>query len=312
MPSPAKPADIAATADDSDNSDNVDLIIEDDELDDPFAPSVAEAPPWRILIVDDDVDVHVVTKFALSNTHFQGRRLSFLHAYSGKEALDVLRDTPDIALVLLDVIMETEDAGLKVARKIREELHNELVRIVLRTGQPGQALEHSIIVDYDINDFWCKADLTTRKLFTTVISSLRAYATLSDAKAERDALNAELDKARQVQEAVGQHALVLTVDARGNIIDASEMLCRLAGQSRAGLLGRGLQALHPAPFPEPLASEIVSALSREGGWAGDIELPTPAGNVLELRCAVLAFSDAGGAPYRYVAVATVLEPCEQD
>lgn len=147
------------------------------------AAEPAGAPtPWRVLIVDDDVDVHVVTKFALSQASFQGRRLSFLHAYSGAEALAVLRSTPDIAVVLLDVIMETQDAGLQVARQIREELHNSAVRIILRTGQPGQALEHRIIIDYDINDFWCKTDLTTRKLFTTVIASLRTYATLREAQ----------------------------------------------------------------------------------------------------------------------------------
>ena len=149
------------------------------------ADAVAEAPtaaPWRVLIVDDDVDVHVVTKFALSQASFQGRRLSFMHAYSGAEALALLRSTPDIAVVLLDVIMETQDAGLQVARQIREDLHNSAVRIILRTGQPGQALEHRIIIDYDINDFWCKTDLTTRKLFTTVITSLRTYATLREAQ----------------------------------------------------------------------------------------------------------------------------------
>ncbi|MFL6706884.1 MAG: hypothetical protein ACJ8HI_01605 [Massilia sp.] len=144
-------------------------------------------PPWRILIVDDDVDVHVVTKFALSTAQFQGRRLSFLHAYSGAEAFARLRDTPGIALVLLDVMMETADAGLLLARQVREQLGNDLVRIVLRTGQPGQAVEHSIIVDYDINDFWSKADLTTRKLFTTVIAALRAYETLARAAALREA-----------------------------------------------------------------------------------------------------------------------------
>ncbi|WP_229502865.1 hypothetical protein [Pseudoduganella guangdongensis] len=140
--------------------------------------------PWRVLIVDDDVDVHVVTKFSLSNACFMGRRLSFLHAYSGEEALTTLRNNPDVALVLLDVIMETSDAGLRVANQIRTELKNELVRIVLRTGQPGQALEHSIILDYDINDFWCKTDLTTRKLFTTVISSLRNYSDLVQLQAQ--------------------------------------------------------------------------------------------------------------------------------
>ncbi|SDA39263.1 MULTISPECIES: response regulator [unclassified Janthinobacterium] len=157
------------------------------------ASGQAGAPaPWRVLIVDDDVDVHVVTKFALSQASFQGRRLSFLHAYSGAEALSVLRATPDIAVVLLDVIMETQDAGLQVARQIREELHNSAVRIILRTGQPGQALEHRIIIDYDINDFWCKTDLTTRKLFTTVIASLRTYASLREAQQQLADLAAAL------------------------------------------------------------------------------------------------------------------------
>jgi CheY-like chemotaxis protein len=154
-------------------------MIEDDAHPSPDDQAQAATPaPWRVLIVDDDVDVHVVTKFSLSNACFQGRRLSFLHAYSGEEALTTLRNNPDVALVLLDVIMETSDAGLRVANQIRCELKNQLVRIVLRTGQPGQALEHGIILDYDINDFWCKTDLTTRKLFTTVISSLRNYAEL--------------------------------------------------------------------------------------------------------------------------------------
>lgn len=171
-----------------------------------------QLPPWRILIVDDDVDVHVVTKFALSTAQFQGRRLSFVHAYSGAEALGKLRQLPDIALVLLDVMMETADAGLLLARQVREQLNNELVRIVLRTGQPGQAIEHSIIADYDINDFWSKADLTTRKLFTTVIAALRAYATLARASAQRDAA---LTRLARLQARLGKPARVSPRRQRG-------------------------------------------------------------------------------------------------
>jgi PAS domain S-box-containing protein len=288
----------------SGDADNGLLILHDDDAD--ALPDPQDAAPWRILIVDDDVDVHVVTKFALSNTNFQGRRLCFLHAYSGSEALTMLRDTPDIAMVLLDVIMETPDAGLRVARRVREELHNDLVRIVLRTGQPGQALEHSIIVDYDINDFWCKADLTTRKLFTTVISSLRAYATLKAAAAERAALAAELGKAQQLQAVLDQHALVLTLDAQGRILEANDFACRLAGLQRDELIGRDLHALHPAPFPEPMASAIVDALGRESGWAGDIRGTDSDGTPLTLRCAALAFRDKDGRPRQYVAVGSVL------
>ena len=174
-------------------------MIEDD-MAAPETQATAGPLPWKVLIVDDDVDVHVVTKFSLSNAHFMGRRLCFLHAYSSEEALAVLRTHEDTALVLLDVIMETADAGLKVARRIRDELGNPLVRVVLRTGQPGQALEHSIILDYDINDFWCKTDLTTRKLFTTVIASLRSYHSLHEAEQRIARAEAAL---RAVHEPVG-------------------------------------------------------------------------------------------------------------
>lgn len=291
----------------NDAADNGDLILQEDDPADLFAHTPQDSAPWRVLIVDDDVDVHVVTKFALSNTNFQGRRLSFLHAYSGAEAIDILRETPDIAMVLLDVIMETPDAGLRVVRQIREELHNHLIRIVLRTGQPGQALEHGIIVDYDINDFWCKADLTTRKLFTTVISSLRAYAGLAAAAAERDALSAELAQARHVRNVVEQHALVLTLDATGRIADVNDVLCALAGKPRAELIGHGIEALHPGPLPEPLATQILASVRRTGGWAGDIRTAAPDGTPLALRCAALSFTSGDGAPYQYVAVATRLD-----
>ena len=185
--------------------------------------------PWRVLIVDDDVDVHVVTKFSLSNACFQGRRLSFLHAYSGDEALHILRTTPDVALVLLDVIMETSEAGLKVARQIRDDLHNKLVRIVLRTGQPGQALEHSIILDYDINDFWCKSDLTTRKLFTTVISSLRGYANLVEAERHLAEVQAQLD-----------NSVRFVLDEERRILELNQLAAALLGAPEAELLGRKL------------------------------------------------------------------------
>jgi CheY-like chemotaxis protein len=280
-----------------------DLIIEEDE------PSSADArqdtvQPWLVLVVDDDVDVHVVTKFALSNASFQGRRLSFLHAYSGKEALAILRDTPGIALVLLDVIMETDDAGLRVAREIRSVLHNELTRIVLRTGQPGQALEHSIIVDYDINDFWCKADLTTRKLFTTVISSLRAYACLLNAARARDALNAELAKVKHIQYTVNDHALVLALDAKGKVTDANELLCTTAGLRREQLIGRDLRALDPSTWAAAIVTQIKQSLANSGQWAGELKVNVHGEKTL--RCTVRSFKDEQDEVVQYIAIATLL------
>jgi response regulator RpfG family c-di-GMP phosphodiesterase len=152
------------------------LIEEDEAADDARHPDLR---PWRVLVVDDDPDVHAVTRLALRNVSFKERQLELYSAYSGAQGFQILRDTPDIALVLLDVVMESDDAGLVLARRIREELDNHSVRVVLRTGQPGQAPEQRVIIEYDINDYKAKTELTTQKLFTTVISSLRAYESLT-------------------------------------------------------------------------------------------------------------------------------------
>src|SRR4051812_3708144 len=154
------------------------LIDEDDEVAIPVHPPAIDQRPWRGLIFDDDVDVPAVTNPALRHVKFKGREPEMVLAPSGKEAFEILRNTSDIALVLLDVVMETDDAGLLLARRIRDELNNHVVRVVLRTGQPGQAPEQRVIVEYDINDYKAKTELTTQKLFTTVISALRAYESL--------------------------------------------------------------------------------------------------------------------------------------
>ena len=144
--------------------------------------------PWKILIVDDERDVHTATRIAIKDIRFKDRSLELLNAYSAQEGEKLMVEHPDIALVLLDVVMETDDAGLKLARRIRNELGNQLVRIVLRTGQPGQAPEQSVILDYDINDYKTKTELTVQELFTTVISSLRAYENMLSVEKNRQGL----------------------------------------------------------------------------------------------------------------------------
>ena len=134
---------------------------------------------WKIMLVDDEEEIHNVTKLALSDFSFEDRGLSFISAYSGQEARELIEANPDTALILLDVVMETDDAGLAVAKHIREEIGNESVRIVLRTGQPGQAPEGTVIINYDINDYKAKTELTTQKLFTTIVTSLRAFGHLT-------------------------------------------------------------------------------------------------------------------------------------
>lgn len=152
---------------------------------------------WKVLIVDDEPEVHAVTRLALNDFSFQQKRLEFISAYSGAEAQKILATQPDIAVVLLDVVMETDDAGLKVASYIRETLNNHFVRIILRTGQPGQAPERQVIVNYDINDYKSKTELTAQKLFTVMMSSLRSYRDIISLEQSRQGLekiiNASVD-----------------------------------------------------------------------------------------------------------------------
>ncbi len=139
--------------------------------------SDARANPavWRVMIIDDDVDVHTATTFALGNIDMQHRPLEFLHAYSAAEARKRLQVERDIAVILLDVVMEQQDAGLQLVRYIREVLALTEVRIILRTGQPGYAPEMDAIRDYDINDYKTKSGLTRIKLFTAVTAAIRSY-----------------------------------------------------------------------------------------------------------------------------------------
>jgi CheY-like chemotaxis protein len=130
--------------------DDDDWMMDDESSQTPLALMPSDQRVWRILIVDDDTDVHAVTRLALRNVTFKGRELELFSAYSGEEGFQMLYDTPDIALVLLDVVMETDDAGLLLAKRIRGELNNHIVRVVLRTGQPGQAPEQRVIIEYDM------------------------------------------------------------------------------------------------------------------------------------------------------------------
>ena len=117
------------------------------------APESAAKPLWKVAVIDDDEAVQEGTRFALYGYELDGHGIELLSAASAREGMELLRRHPDLAVILLDVVMETETAGLDLVDHIRRTLRNEVVRIILRTGQPGQAPERSVIVAYDINDY---------------------------------------------------------------------------------------------------------------------------------------------------------------
>jgi response regulator RpfG family c-di-GMP phosphodiesterase len=144
--------------------------------------------PWKVLIIDDEPDVHTATRLAIKDVRYKDKSLELLNAYSAQQGFDIMAAHPDVALILLDVVMEADDAGLRLVHRIRNELHNHTTRIVLRTGQPGQAPEQQVILEYDINDYKTKTELTVQKLFTTLIASLRAYENILSIEKNRQGL----------------------------------------------------------------------------------------------------------------------------
>jgi len=160
-------------------------------LDDPEQGVFDHRPherPWRVLIVDDDGDVHKATELAMQGLMVEGQPLVFLHASSAAQARQLLASESDLAVVLLDVVMESEDAGLQLVRHIREELRLNALRIVLRTGQPGYAPEIETVQAYDINDYKTKSELTRTRLYTVLTAAVRSYRQICALEANRRGL----------------------------------------------------------------------------------------------------------------------------
>ncbi|PKG39678.1 DUF3369 domain-containing protein [Psychromonas sp. Urea-02u-13] len=159
--------------------------------------------PWNVLVVDDEEEIHRVTEMALTGFSFDNRPLKFINAMSAQQGKDAFLNNNDIAMVLLDVVMETEHAGLDLAKWIREEHKNLNVRIVLRTGQPGQAPEQAVIRDYDINDYKAKTELTAQKLYTATLTALRAYQHIMILEKSKQGMEQVVQATRNVMDKLG-------------------------------------------------------------------------------------------------------------
>ncbi|MCW7754455.1 EAL domain-containing protein [Desulfobotulus sp. H1] len=156
-------------------SDELIFIEEDTDSHPSHREATDTGPPWQILVVDDDGDVHRATELALRDLQIENRPLQLLHAHSGEEACRMVEASPNLAVILLDVVMESDDAGLRVVHHVREKIGRKALRIILRTGQPGYAPELETIRSYDINDYKTKSELTRVRLFTSLTTAVRAY-----------------------------------------------------------------------------------------------------------------------------------------
>src|SRR5215510_9420706 len=237
------------------------------------APEAPSARKWKIAVIDDDAAVHEGTRFALSDYNLNGATLEILSAYSAAEGRKLMREHPDIAAVLLDVIMETDVAGLELVEYIRNEIKNETVRIILRTGQPGQAPERRVIVQYDINDYKAKTELTADKLFTSLTAALRSYQQLERMVQTRRGLEIIIDAAstlydfksmqRLAEGVLTQLASLLNVDCAGILVlrddGAGSELSVLAG---SGCYSRFIGSTSSKSLDPDLREMVEAAFAR--------------------------------------------------
>jgi signal transduction histidine kinase len=237
-------------------------------------PEASGTRKWKIAVIDDDQAVHEGTRFALSDYSLNGQGLEILSAYSGSEGRALMRAHPDIAAVLLDVIMETDAAGLDLVEYIRNELRNETVRIILRTGQPGQAPERRVIVQYDINDYKAKTELTADKLFTSLTAALRSYQQIQRMVETRRGLEIIIDAAstlydfksmqRLAEGVLTQIASLLNVDCAGILVlrdggDVNDHFSVLAG---SGCYSRFIGSSGASSLDPDLRSMVEAAFRR--------------------------------------------------
>jgi response regulator RpfG family c-di-GMP phosphodiesterase len=240
-----------------------------------YAAEAPRVPSWKVLIVDDEPEVHAVTRLVLGNFRFADRPLKFLNANSAAQAEALLREHQDIAVMLLDVVMETDRAGLDLVRHVRERMGNHFVRIVLRTGQPGQAPEQQVIAAYDINDYKEKTELTAQKLTTTMFAALRSYRDMRMIESSRRGLERVVDAStyifshehsqrfasavlEQLSDLFGgeRGALYCRVPSTGPVPDEFE-IAAATGEYRS-LVGRNAEQQLPMPVAASLRSAAVN------------------------------------------------------
>ncbi|QYJ75893.1 EAL domain-containing protein [Shewanella sp. FJAT-52076] len=272
-------------------------------------PLQPEAPvaPWIIGIIDDEPAIHDVTRLALKHVRVFGRPLEFVSAFNAKEGFELVKKHPEMALVLLDVVMETDEAGLMLVDRIRNELDNHLLQIVLRTGQPGYTPEEEVILKYEINSYKTKSELTRNKLFTVVATGLRCFSQMDALERSRQGLRSVINAAANLFQERSLHefagGVLEQIDALFNIkadslfcvskrpmngpfaIDSGnhEFFVVAASDKFRSFYGKSLDELSPELEQRKLVQETLNAhqhvfhpnssclyLSTPSGWQGVI------------------------------------------
>lgn len=234
------------------------------------------ATPWNVLIVDDEQSVHAVTSMVLRDLQVDDRRIRFISAYSAEEARRIYRQQSDIAVAFVDVVMETEHAGLEFVQWLREEMHDRAIRVIIRTGQPGSAPEQEVIRRYDINDYKEKTELTSTRLATTLTVALRGYHQITTIQRSREGFRRIVDATAAFwrPHAVSEFVEGVITQFGALVADRDAVLVEVSGvgaQDKDGTMltigstGRfaGMSGMPVSSLPDPDVQQIIDACRRE-------------------------------------------------
>lgn len=284
-----------------------------------FAPENAtrslDDNPWVVLIVDDDLEVHSFTKLALYDFIYDRRGLEFLSAYSAAEAISIFETHRGIAVVLLDVVMETDTAGLDLVKVIRERFGNDQIRIIIRTGQPGMAPPRYVINHYDINDYKEKTELTADRLYITMRSSLSQYKhimELEDKSIEILEINQNLESTislrtrelKQQQHALDEHAIVAITDLNGTITFVNTKFEKISGYTRDELIGKNHRILNSGLHSNEFWEEMYHKVSHGDLWHSEVRDKAKDGTYYWVDATILGLMDAKGELEGYISIRT--------
>ncbi|MCB9481092.1 MAG: response regulator [Desulfobacteraceae bacterium] len=180
---------------------------------------------WKVLMVDDEPEVHRTARMVLSDYSYKGIGLEIIEACSGEQAKEIMEQHRDIALILLDVVMESDEAGLDFIDYVRNKKKNKIVQIVLKTGQAGRFPEKEVVNSYDINNFYAKTELTADRMTTMVTSALRGYELANSLKKVNKRLEFELHR-KKIAEAelkASESRIRKLSELQQNIIDSTDI-----------------------------------------------------------------------------------------
>lgn len=273
---------------------NDDCLLFNEELIDETSPTLSTATPWIIMVVDDDEGVHQITRLVLQNYLFRGQETRLLHASSAEEGLALLQQNPSTALIILDVIMESDSAGLDLVKAIREDLKNTGIRILLRTGQAGMYNELQIAMDYDINEYIEKSNLTSDKLLASVTTLLKAYTDHQTLLRQQQILETNIAQLSDMAIIFDESVIAtLVLDTNLKVTHANSAFVKLTGFEFTGVRGEKPFFLNSDKNDQVLLRAAWVNLLDSGSWEGELWCITQEGKDMNIQLSASLLERSG-------------------